>query len=328
MTNSSATPVTVHAAVLHWESPRQAIRAVQSLRESEGVTVRVVVIDNASSDSNYRVLASALDGIKTLRSPRNLGYAGGMNLALELFREELAEYVLLVTQDVVVDAGMVRELLRTMLGYPSVGIVGPVVYYLQHRDKVFSAGGYVDVRRVKVGHHSSPLAQVPYDVDWIDGCCMLIRREVIEQIGGFDERFFMYYEENDLCQRARRRGWRVAVAPAARVWNEVPQGPRPCKFHYLMSRNAYVYWEANFGLEFWKVALRQLASLIRRYLGATASVVIPGLRRRANVRDRLIDALRATVGLLFGTRDYLTNRAVWSGMHGSAPDFACRFGSR
>ena len=306
---------TVYAAVLHWESPDQAIRSVRSLRESRGVVVDVVVIDNASSYSNYRILASNLDGVRVVRSPRNLGYAGGMNLALELFRGESAEYVLLVTQDVVVAPTTVEELLKTMVDAPFVGIVGPVVYYLQHGHKVFSAGGYIDVNRVEVGHYLYPRAETPYEVDWVDGCCMMIRQRAVDRVGGFDEEFFMYYEENDLCQRIRRVGYRVVVSPNAKAWHEVPPAPRSFTYHYYMARNAYLYWRKNFGVPFWAVAGKQLRSLVSQYAAALICLGLPPVRRGKGVKStsaRIIDALRRTGAFFLGTLHYLRKARIRS----------------
>jgi GT2 family glycosyltransferase len=230
-----------------------------------------------------------------------------MNHGLQLLREESAEYILLMTQDVTVDRTTVRELLRSMLDDPSVGTVGPIVYYLEHNDKVFSAGGYVDVKRVKVGHYFLPRAQVPYEVDWIDGCCMLIRRQAVDSVGGFDEGLFMYYEENDLCQRVRRCGWKVVVAPSAQAWHEIGRGPRPFNYHYYMARNAYLYWAKNFGVGFVPVARSHVRSLARQYAAVFVSLVAPEVRARRGIGARFINSLRATKGFLLGSWHYLRN---------------------
>ena len=295
----------VLVAVLHWQSPRQAIRAVRSLQASRGVAVDVVVVDNASREPDYLLLKEELKGVVVIRLPTNQGYAGGMNLALRLAQEERVPFVLLVTQDVVADPDMACNLLRAMISESKAGIVGPVVYYLQEPEKVFSAGGYIDKKKAEVGHFQAPLKGEPYEVDWVDGCCMLVRRETLQDTGGFDEAFFMYYEENDFCQRTRRQGWKVMIEPSARAWHEVTLGPRSFAYHYYMAKNAYRFWDKNFGLCLSAVAYRQVCLLARRYAAAGVSLVVPRLRAKVGASSRLLDAFRATKGFVLGTWGYL-----------------------
>ena len=295
----------VLAAVLHWESPHQAIRAVRSLQSSRGLSLDVVVVDNASDDQSYRFLTAKLEGITVIRSSANRGYAGGMNIALNLAESKGSQFVLLVTQDVVAAPDMVCSLLRAMELEPLAAVAGPIVLSLQERDKVLSAGGYTDAARVEVGHFRAPLKPEPYEVDWVDGCCMMLRTEAIRDTGGFDELFFMYYEENDLCQRVRRQGWKVIVQPSAHAWHEAEPAPRSPRYHYYMARNAYLFWCKNFGLSFWVVARKHMYSLAKQYAAALGSLVVPETRVRLGVRTRFTSAFRATKGFLLGSRDYL-----------------------
>lgn len=304
----------VLAAILHWNSPDQAVRCVQSLQRSTGVAVQIAVVDNASAHAHYERLVAALPGVTVLRSPDNKGYAGGMNLALRLLEKVPVQHVLLLTQDVVVDPRALGTMVDAMASRQSVGIVGPVVYSLRRAGRVLSAGGYVDVRRVEVGHFQRVVSQAPYEVDWVDGCCMLLSAQVVCAVGGFEEGYFMYYEENDLCQRARRLGWKVVVAPEATVWHEESVVPRPTHYHY-MARNAYLYWKRNFGVGFWPVAVRLAASVARHYAASAGSILLPRVRSNAGPRTRLLRAARATTGALLGSLDYLRHRDALANGH-------------
>lgn len=299
----------VLSAVLHYNSPEQAIRCAESLRRSIGVDLQILIVDNASSEDNYMRLATALPHEVKIRSPVNRGYAGGMNLALKYALSVQADFVLLVTQDVVVDGYAVGILISTMVKNQGCGIVGPVVYSLLWPGYVLSAGGYVNARRVSVGHFRHPIKDTPYIVDWVDGCCMLVNSKLIEQAGGFDERYFMYYEETDLCERARRLGWTIVVSPQAKVWHEENVVPGQAYYYYIM-RNAYLYWQSNFGVGFWPVLGRLCATVARHYAASVGSLFVPQLRVGGGVRGRFIRAVRATKGMFLGSWAYLKSDMV------------------
>jgi GT2 family glycosyltransferase len=109
-------------------------------------------------------------------------------------------------------------------GESRIGLVGPMVFHSQEPEIIQSAGGVLDR-----GWHSRHEGQnekdqgqyrEPREVDWASGCALLARREMIEQVGVLDDRFFYYWEETEWCLRARRAGWRVLTVPASRVWHK------------------------------------------------------------------------------------------------------------
>ncbi|NIQ55238.1 MAG: hypothetical protein GWN71_18220, partial [Gammaproteobacteria bacterium] len=87
----------------------------------------------------------------------------------------------------------------------------------------------------------------PYRVDWVDGCCLLVRCAAAAAVGGFDEDYFLYYEDADLCQRVGHAGWSILVAPGAEVGHDKSAVPAAHYFHY-MTRNRYRFWRKNFGI--------------------------------------------------------------------------------
>ncbi|MBE3584525.1 MAG: glycosyltransferase family 2 protein [Limnochordaceae bacterium] len=293
------------AAVLHWNAPEQAARCVRSVLAAGVGKGQVVVVDNASTLGSVEDLITKLAplGVTVRRNGDNIGYAGGMNVAVGLAQHVGARFALLLTQDVVLDPGAIEELLGTAESFERVGVVAPVVYWLQKPTNVFSAGGWVDPRRARVGHFLTVEGHAPYEVAWVDGCCMLVRVDMIEEIGAFDEGYFMYWEENDLCQRARRAGWRVMVAPGAVAWHEGGVD-RPRAYWHFMVRNAYTYWKRHFAKGFTPVMLSLVGWVVRRWALALLPVDLGREGVRVGRGVRIVNAVRATWGLVTGTLAY------------------------
>jgi GT2 family glycosyltransferase len=210
----------VWALVLNWNRPQDTVACVSSLRRLDYPAHRILVVDNGSTDDSVEILQS-LSGIDLLLNERNLGFAAGNNRGIEYALERGADFVLLLNNDTIVSPSLVSELLEVAETDSRIGIVGPVIYYADRPSEVWFAGmrfrhGLYVVRRGL--HLSAPLASME-EVDFVSGCGMLVRRETWEHVGLFDPRFFMYYEDLDLCIRARQAGYRIVCATQAKMWH-------------------------------------------------------------------------------------------------------------
>ncbi len=190
----------------------------------------IVVVDNASQDDSVTRIRAAYPGVTLIESPTNVGFAAGNNLAL---RSGSRRYLLLLNPDTEVVDDAVLTMIRFLQAHPEVGLVGPQLRY--------GDGTYQSSRRrfptlwtalwesTLLGQWfpQNPwlrryhLADTPDDetqrVDWVNGACMLLRGEIVDEVGPLDEAFFMYSEELDWCRRIKRAGWEVAYVPAAVV---------------------------------------------------------------------------------------------------------------
>jgi GT2 family glycosyltransferase len=180
-------------------------------------------VDNGSTDGSADMVARDFPRVRLTRAGTNQGFAAANNCAI---REAGSRYVLLLNPDTIVAAHTVGALVCFLDQRPDVGIAGPKILFPDGR---FQSCGYRfptllgEIRQSKninrilrwlVG--DAPADAVPggpADVDWVDGACLMIRRETIDDIGLLDEQFFLYAEELDWCFRARHAGWRVAVVP-------------------------------------------------------------------------------------------------------------------
>jgi GT2 family glycosyltransferase len=236
----------VAVIILHWNRPNDTLACLRSLALSDYPQLHVILVDNGSAaDALTRVRAEAA-GITIIENGINLGFAGGNNVGIKRALTERADYVLLLNDDTEVAPDLVRRLVETAEADPAVGIVGPTIYYFEPGDTVWSAGGMVDPSGVP--YHlgvDQAVDQVERarDVDYVTGCAILVKREVIEKVGPLDERFFAYFEETEWCARSRGAGYRVCHEPNARMWHKIGPDARQSSpvYLYLMTRNRLLY---------------------------------------------------------------------------------------
>jgi len=188
-----------------------------------------ILVDNASGDGTVEMVRERFPWVRVIQNPKNTGYGSGNNLALA---EAKGEYVLLFNPDLTVFPGEVEAWIEWMHARPDVGISGPRIMNPDGSDQEscyrFPSLLTPVLRRTMLGR--LPIAKksldrytmkdmnraLEQDVDWVLGAAMLMRRTVLDRIGHFDERFFMYFEEADICRRAWSHGHRVTYAPVAR----------------------------------------------------------------------------------------------------------------
>ena len=300
--------MSVVVVILNWHSAGSTLECLEAVQSSVDIEPEVLIVDNGSSDGSAEELERAITELGDRRvhflgRSENSGYAGGMNAGLEwASRREGNEYVLLLTPDAIVRPETISALVEALEGEPQAAVAGPVVVYREGPEPLIGAGGAIEPDRLQSYLHREVRGSEPYPVDWIDGCCMLLRRSAVEEIGGLDERYFLYYEETDLCSRLSRAGWQIILVPEVEVLHEKESAP-PSYYYYYMSRNRYHFWVENHRASVFRVGLGLAADSLR-LLGAWGlSLLLPGrLERRRDDGLRLVRQLR---GGLRGTRDYL-----------------------
>lgn len=225
------------AIILNWNLPDDTIACVGSLRASHGVRPYIQVIDNGSNTDAYDRLRAGLavwPDVSLMRLSENRGFAAGCNVGIEAALAREPDYVLLLNNDTVAAPDMLAHLLNIAARRPEYGILAPAIYYYDRPDLLWSAGARR--RSLPFAHNlkaddltsrtGGDVAPDVVDVDYVTGCCMLLRPSTLQHVGTFDERYFMYYEDNDLCERTRRTGWRIGVVPEARLWHRVARSTR------------------------------------------------------------------------------------------------------
>jgi N-acetylglucosaminyl-diphospho-decaprenol L-rhamnosyltransferase len=194
-----------------------------------GLSVEVFVVDNASADDSVARVRAEFPDVRLTASRENLGFTRANNLAL---REARGRHVLLLNPDTEAEPGSLAALARFLDDNPAVGACGPMLLNtdgslqkngarfptiareLLHATGLWGLAPRYLERRLGYGREDFT---VPCPVDQVSGACLLVRGEVMRQVGMLDERFFMYYEEIEWCHRIRRAGWEVWYRPEARV---------------------------------------------------------------------------------------------------------------
>jgi GT2 family glycosyltransferase len=207
---------------------RERLRAcLESLQKQVGAySAETVVIDNASRDDSADMVSSAFPAVRLIRSELNLGFANANNRALE---EAHGRYIVLLNPDAVLPPGTLAEALQHMENEPSAGMGGgrlvDEIGHLQPSARLFPSVLNEFLVISGLAHRfphsrffgrfdrtwSDPLQAAP--VDWVPGAFAILRRDVLDHIGFFDPRFFLYYEEVDLCRRIHDAGYRVMYWP-------------------------------------------------------------------------------------------------------------------
>jgi N-acetylglucosaminyl-diphospho-decaprenol L-rhamnosyltransferase len=204
-------------------------QCLQSVFASVHRPAEVFVVDNASADGSTLMVAAEFPVVTLVALDRNLGFGAANNVALRRCR---SPYVLLLNPDAVLAPDALGALVAALDARPGAGVVGPRIL---NPDGSLQSSGYhfptllTELRTSKrvdaaITALSGPAAPLPHptdvtDVDWCDGACMLVRQAAIEQVGGFDEQYFLYTEELDWCFNARKAGWSIVVEPRAVVWH-------------------------------------------------------------------------------------------------------------
>jgi GT2 family glycosyltransferase len=219
---------TLSAVIVSYRTPAEVAAAVTSLRAQTRPPDEIVIVDNAAPDGAPLPELPELEGARVERPSSNLGYGAGCNLGARITS---GDDVLILNADVVLTEGATAALTERLHSNGQVAVVGPRIF--SRGEVQLSARGFPSLRTGLLGRRSlltrllvrarrypAEFKQVAVGggpVDWVSGACMLIRRATFDSVGGFDEEYWMYWEDADLCRRLVDRGWEVHFEPAAVV---------------------------------------------------------------------------------------------------------------
>ena len=269
----------VFVSILNFNGAENTLECLRSLdRVSvKGIELTVLLIDNASSEK-LKVISSEFKlNIEIIHNKENLGFAGGHNVGIKYALLKNADYIIVLNNDVLLGEEFMSRLVSTAGESSEAGIVAPKIYFEKgfeyHKGRckdrdlgkiIWYAGGEMDWGNV-IGHHRGvdEVDRGQYnkteETEYASGCCMLIKAEVLKKVGFFDEKYFLYYEDNDLCQRTKMAGFKIIYEPRAVIWHKnagsVGGSGSPLQDYYI-SRNRML-----FGMRF--APLRCKAALVK-----------------------------------------------------------------
>lgn len=218
------------AIVLNYRTPRDVLSCVHALLKQTIVDqLEIIVVDNRSEDESIQWIRNRLQSnlhVHIVESPENRGYGQGNELGI---RSARGKYLLIINPDNELEPGGLQKMIAAMEKDPSIGILAPMLVHpdgsirASHRrfptlTDIFIKRTFLSrlfPKRVERYLDRDRVTQEMQDVDWVVGACFLIRKDLYQQLGGFDPKFFLFFEDIDLCRRCWNAGKRVVYFPAA-----------------------------------------------------------------------------------------------------------------
>lgn len=243
----------VYILLLTYNQKSHTLECIKSLKKLDYSNYKIIVVDNGSSDGIADEIYKLYPEIILLRSKINLGCAAGRNLGIRYFLDHTtADFLFFLDNDTEVDNGLLKELVK-VASETSADVFGMKVYYKGEPDKFWFAGGgrinwpkgsFYDSGQGGIDNGQFDKAK---EIDSIPGGFTFIKREVLDKVGGLDERYFIYYEDPDWCLRVRKAGFKMAFAPKAKVWHKASSslGIESPAFYYYRTRNRLLFVREN-----------------------------------------------------------------------------------
>lgn len=214
--------------LVNYNGLNDTIECVKSILESDYTNYKIIIVDNDSSDREKIVKDTFLnENADVLTSDKNIGFSGGNNIGIRYAAEKYdSDYYLLLNNDTVVSKDAFKELVKGTIVFEKVGIVTGLINYYSKPDTAWYAGG---VFNFNTGIADHPIGGMLlengvdgcYKTTFISGCLMLIKKEVIENVGLLDEEYFLYAEDTDYCCRVMNAGYAMVYAPNAVIYHKV-----------------------------------------------------------------------------------------------------------
>jgi N-acetylglucosaminyl-diphospho-decaprenol L-rhamnosyltransferase len=214
--------------ILNWNTRELLAQCLTSIDQYKGnLQLEIIVVDNASIDGSQAMLKENYPQILLVANDQNIGFAKGNNQAMQMAR---GDYFLLWNSDAFATPGAIQNLLQLAMKEPKAAIIGA---QLRNADNSFQASYspfpnqwrefliLTGLGRALLGHAYPSFGpedeKGPQMVDYVEGACLLVRRQAFQEVGGLDEGYFMYAEEVDWCYTMTKHGWQVWYQPEARV---------------------------------------------------------------------------------------------------------------
>ncbi len=291
----------VHIIILNWNGLDDTSELLVSLSKISYNNYTIVIVDNNSSNDEAEKLENSSKGkAHIIKCKENLGFSGGNNVGIRYSLEEKADYILLLNNDTTVNPDFLEILVSKCEGEKQSGIVAPRINYYDEPQKIWTDGGKISRIRGS-GFAYSDKMETEADVTdksviFVSGCCMLIKREVLLSVGLFDENYFLYIEDTDLCLRTIRAGYKIYVVPQSRIFHKVNSSTKKNYSSlplYYATRNRLYFAKKNFKNSYYLTVTYLLLSMI---IKSTGWLMIGRFENITSVYNAFKDFFTGTMG--------------------------------
>jgi len=212
----------VSIIILTWNGIKHVANCLESVFKSNYLNYEVIVVDNGSKDGTPEMISQRFPQVRLILNKKNLGFTGGNNQGVEQAKGDI---FFLLNDDTEIHPDLIKTLVEGLESSSDIGVIGPKIYYMNEPDRIWFAGGKIDWIKSDSYHLGKNLTDKDLsndskkEVDFITGCALMIKREVVDKVGLFDNRFFTFYEDADLCQKVKKIGYKVIYLPFGGVWH-------------------------------------------------------------------------------------------------------------
>jgi GT2 family glycosyltransferase len=236
--------------ILIYNGLSNTIECLESLNMLSFQNYHILIVDNDSRDGSVQYLREHYPETIVIENHTNLGYAAGNNVGINYFLDHDYTHLLIINNDITVEPMLIDTLLVDLANDSTAGVIGPVNYsYYNHQTVLFNYA-HLDLRKYRYQFFNT-VATSDFGIiatDYVNGACMLLKREVLEQIEAFDAEFFLYWEETDLCFRAKQAGYRCYTSQNTFIYHKegasIKQRYSEIRMYY-MTRNRLRFFKKN-----------------------------------------------------------------------------------
>ncbi len=211
----------VAVIILNYKLKELTLKALLSVQKSSYKNLLIIVVDNNSGDNLGEDIKTFKD-VLFIQNDQNLGFSGGNNVGILEALKQGVDYCFILNPDAEVRVDTIKNLVDGAIS-GGASVAGPKVYF-SDSNIIWYGGGVFDVKNVLGSHRGVDEEDrgqydIPLETDFVTGAAMLISKEVLDKVGLFDERYFLYYEDSDLCYRAKIKGFKVMYIPKSVVYH-------------------------------------------------------------------------------------------------------------
>lgn len=234
----------VAIVILNYEYFADTVQAIRSIDKSTFTDYHIYIVDNSLAKRSFQAFVNLFPNYTVIKTERNMGYAGGNNVALKLIEEKIHEYIWILNPDMIVPSHTMGELVTIAENNPDVGIIGSKIYYGMTKEIIWFAGGIIEwddgfvTKHLGMGKPDDPTLQDSYSVDYVTGASIFMRRHVLDDVGLFPEDYFLYFEDADWCMQAEHKSIVIKMFPTTYLFHRERSKtdglPKPYFLYYFI----------------------------------------------------------------------------------------------
>ncbi|MFC1711846.1 glycosyltransferase family 2 protein [Patescibacteria group bacterium] len=230
----------IYTIILHYSNFQNTVDCIKSCLKvrKDGLSLKILLVNNNPQEKLEKKIESQFREVEIIENSKNYGFAKGNNIGIRNALKKGADYFLLLNNDTVVSKDFLIQLIKAFKENKQISIASPKIYFAPgfefHKERysekekgkvIWYAGGKIDWKNIYASHVG--VNKVDKDqfnslgpTDFATGCCMFIKKQVFEKTGLFDHKYFLYWEDVDFCQRAKKQGFQVFYCPQSHIYHK------------------------------------------------------------------------------------------------------------